>query len=564
MNGKTGHGTWTRRALLVGGCLAACAACGDTAFTAGEWDVAFAAEGSTLKLTHRASGIEVSGELAFLGPEKATDAAAAPKENWKVGDSRDGEPHRLALIDCGDAVRGHVAFQQNGARLNLLVFHREAMAYQGQLSFAGEIHGPADGFAANTLPVVDERVLQLSSGPADSANFNSIFSPGRDEAFQILSTLGLMLESGAPGTWSFEAIANIEDPAAARMAFNVERGYYRSRWTPRYAPIDRKNRPCAPTGWAGGGDLSDARIAEKCLVPFGIGERPGVGGTGADAALGASPAKWADLLGQARLAVGQMFRHGIVSWADPGPMTVGQDAFGIEQARVEATLVALPGQRLFAGDKLGGLAPDRIWLLQRSLPACDVRPGNLYPQFGLLPVWNLGVRRPFGSWHVVALFNWGDDQAEIGFEWGEIGEAADTQFLCWEFWTETWQGVNQERFAMQVPPHTVRLMAMQPYMAHPQFLTSDRHVTQGGVDLKGQQWADDVLRVTLGVVGGFPTTARFFVPESFEFKSVSVPDGVTATARREAGGKVVAVTLAAESTRDVPVTLAFRWPEAGG
>ena len=444
-------------------------------------------------------------------------------------------------------MRGYVAFQQNGARLNLLVFHREAMAYQGQLSFAGEIHGPADGFAANTLPVVDERVLQLSSGPADSANFNSIFSPGRDEAFQILSPLGLLLESGAPGTWSFETIANIEDSAAARMAFNVERDYYRSRWTPRYAPIDRKRFPRAPTGWA----EEDASVGEKFLKPF-------AGGAMTEAANASAPVKWANLLQQSRLTVGQMFRHGIVSWADPGPMTVGQDAFGIEQARVEATLVALPGQRLFAGDKLGGLAPDRIWLLQRSLPACDVRPGNLYPQFGLLPVWNLGVRRPFGSWHVVALFNWGDDQAEIGFEWGEIGEAADTQFLCWEFWTETWQGVNQERFAMQVPPHTVRLMAMQPYMAHPQFLTSDRHVTQGGVDLKGQQWADDVLRVTLGVVGGFPTTARFFVPESFEFKSVSVPDGVTATARREAGGKVVAVTLAAESTRDVPVTLAFR------
>lgn len=560
MNGKTGLGTWTRRALLAGGCLVACATCGDTAFTAGEWDAAFAAEGSTLKLTHRPSGIEVSGALAFQGPEKATDAAAAPKEDWKVGDSHDGAPRRLALIDCGGDVRGYISFLANGARLNLLVCHREALSYQGQLSFAGEIHGPADGFAANTLPVVDERVLQLSSGPVDSANFNSIFSPGRDEVFQILTPLGLLLESGAPGTWSFEAIANIEDPAAARMAFNVERDYYRNRWTPRYAPIDRKRCPSAPTCWAGGDDPSGARIVEKFLKPFGIGTRSAfdAGGKGADAARPASPVKWEDLLRQSRLTVGQMFKHGIVSWADSGLMTVGQDALGIEQARVEATLIALPGQRLFAGDRLGGLAPDRIWLLQRSLPACDVRPGNLYPQLGHLPIWNLGVRRPFGSWHVVALFNWDDGQAEIGFDWSEIGEAADAQFLCWEFWTETWQGVNQERFAMQVPPHTVRLIAMQPYMAHPQFLTSDRHVTQGGVELKGQQWADDVLRVTLGVVGGFPTTARFFVPESFAFKSVSAPDGVTATARREAGGKVVAVTLASERTRDVPVTLAFR------
>ena len=78
------------------------------------------------------------------------------------------------------------------------------------------------------------------------------------------------------------------------------------------------------------------------------------------------------------------------------------------------------------------------------------------------------------------------------------------------------------------------------------------------MELKGQQWAEDTLRVTLNVIGGFPMTARFFVPESFAFKSVSVPDGVTASTRREAGGKVLAVTLAADRTQDVPVTLSFK------
>ena len=92
MKSKMNFGTWARNALLVGGCLATAAACGDTAFAAGEWDVSFAEEGATLKLTHRPSGIEMSGELAFLGPEKATDAAADPKADWKVGVPRDGVP----------------------------------------------------------------------------------------------------------------------------------------------------------------------------------------------------------------------------------------------------------------------------------------------------------------------------------------------------------------------------------------------------------------------------------------------------------------------------------------
>ena len=110
---------------------------------------------------------------------------------------------------------------------------------------------------------------------------------------------------------------------------------------------------------------------------------------------------------------------------------------------------------------------------------------------------------------------------------------------------------------MQVPPRSVRLLAMQPYAAHPQFLTSDRHITQGGVELKNQQWANDALRATINVIGGFPMTARFYVPDSVSFKSVSVPDGVTATTRREAGGKVLAVTLATDKTQDVTVTLSF-------
>ena len=110
MKSKTGFGTWARHALLAGGCLTVAAACGDTAFTAGEWDVAFAAKGATLKLTHRPSGIEVSGELAFQGPERATDAAAEPKADWTVGDPRDGVPRRLAVIDRNNDAQGYLAF----------------------------------------------------------------------------------------------------------------------------------------------------------------------------------------------------------------------------------------------------------------------------------------------------------------------------------------------------------------------------------------------------------------------------------------------------------------------
>ncbi len=737
-----------RRLLPMALVLAAGAACGDTAFTAGEWDVSFVAEGASLKLKHRSSGAEVSGTLEFTGPEKATDAVAEPKVEWRIADSRDGVKNRLALVDTGNNAQGYLTFQPNGARLNMLAYHRTALAYQGRLSFFGEIRYHDDAFSANTLPVSGERVLQLSSGGADSGLHNTLFSPLRDEAFLILAASGLTLRSGAPGVWTFEIDADICDPAGTEILFNIERGYYRNRWVPYYAPIDRRRCPRAPTGWmswniyfdqAGSKEnLAEARLGAKYLKPFGLeiwsieswqgnspklpvanfhnmdleyykpqfpegmkwlaeeirklGFRPGLwmapfgtgstnfymahkdwflhgkdgkplpcwngrftldptveaarnhlrdifrtasrdwgyeffkidgmsgrgpgycahkyerpevracfadpscpnpfelcvkafregigddriflacqghftgaeaayadaSRTGADIVHPNQPVKWSNLLLQARCTVNQIFTHNIVFWADPDCLMISQDALAVEQARVEATVVALPGQQMFAGDKLGELAPDRIKMLQQVLPVCDVRPGNLYPQFGHLPVWNLNVKRPFGSWHVVALFNWMDEPALVGFDWGEIGEPADQSFSCWEFWTESWQGVNQEHFEMQVPPRSVRLLALQPYAAHPQFLTSDRHITQGGVELKDQQWSEDCLKATINVIGGFPMTARFFIPDSFAFKSVAVPDGVAASARREAGGKVLAVTLSAEKTQDVPVSLSFK------
>ena len=94
-------------------------------------------------------------------------------------------------------------------------------------------------------------------------------------------------------------------------------------------------------------------------------------------------------------------------------MLVNQTALEREQAQVETTVVALPGQQTFAGDKLAELAPDRVRLIQQALPVCATKPAKLYPQFGHLPVWDLHVARPFGDWHVVALFNWSDVEAQI-------------------------------------------------------------------------------------------------------------------------------------------------------
>ena len=278
--------------------------------------------------------------------------------------------------------------------------------------------------------------------------------------------------------------------------------------------------------------------------------------TGADIVHPNQPVKWENILLQARCTVNQIFVHSNVFWCDPDCMLVNQAALKRDQAQVEATVVALPGQQTFAGDKLAELAPDRVKLIQQALPACPTQPAKLYPMFGRLPIWDLAVSRPFGDWHVVAMFNWEDEERHIGFDWREIGEQATRHFIAWEFWTERFLGSVDGRLELSVPPRSVRIVALQPDLGHPQFLSSDRHITQGAVGLVDQRWRNDALTLSVEAVGGFPQTLRIAVPKGYAFKSASAPNA-RISAAAESDGQVLAVTLETESSATTSLILTF-------
>ena len=280
--------------------------------------------------------------------------------------------------------------------------------------------------------------------------------------------------------------------------------------------------------------------------------------TGADIVHPNQPVKWENILLQARCTVNQFFAHSNVFWSDPDCMLVSQGALAREQAQVEATVVALPGQQTFAGDKLAELASDRVKLIQQALPVCQTRPGKLYPMFGHLPVWDLHVSRSFGDWHVVALFNWSDEEREVSVDWKEIGESRERVFVTREFWTDAYLGERKGSLSAAVPPRGVRLFALHEAADHPQFVGDDRHITQGAVELNALEWDAAAKTYTLDVksVGGFPFTYFVRMPEGFSFKSASAPKGGTVEAKMR-DDLLLAVTISATSSQDVKAVLQF-------
>lgn len=277
--------------------------------------------------------------------------------------------------------------------------------------------------------------------------------------------------------------------------------------------------------------------------------------TGADIVHPNQPVKWENVMQQAGRTLNQIFVNNIVFYSDPDTLLVRD--LPTEEARVTATIVALPGQQTFFGDFLGKLNDEQTRMLQQTLPVVDARPGALYPYFDYLPIWDLKIGRSFGAWDVVALFNWSEDAASLGFELAELG-LAPGEYLGYEFWTGRFCGATSDRFETLVPGRGVRLVAFHRAQAVPQFLSSDRHITQGAVDLRDVSWRENAqeLTATFALVGKNRTTATFHVPQGYRFLNAEGAD-LDLTTALEAEGEILKVGMIAEESCERTITLKF-------
>lgn len=277
---------------------------------------------------------------------------------------------------------------------------------------------------------------------------------------------------------------------------------------------------------------------------------------GADIVSPNKPVQWNGVYNQGRCILNQAFTHNIVVFADPDTLLIHD--LPLEEARVSATVVALPGQLTFFGDKLAGLSEDRMKILQQTLPVADVRPVSLYPYFSMLPVWNLRVHNTMlGDYNVVALFNWEEKTRMITFTAGELGIDKDANFLLFEFWTQKSLGRMNDIYSAEVAPHSVMLIAMHKEKNIPQWLSSDRHIAQTAIELKEYEWKTDTssLAGKINLVGSFPLTMHVNVPQGYSFSEAAC-QGATCSAVQEPGG-ILAVTFKARKTGEYPFLVRF-------
>jgi hypothetical protein len=155
----------------------------------------------------------------------------------------------------------------------------------------------------------------------------------------------------------------------------------------------------------------------------------------------------------------------------------------------------------------------------------------------------------------VSLFNFGDERQTVGTSVEKLG-LPQGDYVYYEFWSGDW-GETSGELARELPPHSNALVALHRKGPHPQLLSTDRHVTQGGVSLEAVAWdkASKTLAGTTRVVGGFPSRLYFRVPEGFSLAGVT-SDGAQSSDRMTETG-LLEIALKSEESGSVAWALRF-------
>lgn len=189
---------------------------------------------------------------------------------------------------------------------------------------------------------------------------------------------------------------------------------------------------------------------------------------------------------------------------DPDVMLV-HEPFTIEQARMWTSLIALSGGVVFLSENFSQLPKERLEIVKKAMPV--YRNHHQAYQFGrpadLLEnnppqIWNLRVEREFEEWNVVGLFNWSNQEIEKDVKLSVLGLAPSEAYHLFEFWENEYRGFVRDGFKVTLPPESCKVFSVRKALDHPQLLSTQRHLTQGGVELREVRW-DSYARELKGI-----------------------------------------------------------------
>jgi hypothetical protein len=212
------------------------------------------------------------------------------------------------------------------------------------------------------------------------------------------------------------------------------------------------------------------------------------------------------------------------------------------------------------GENLADLDAERLRLLTLVLPSFGqaARPLDMFlntpPE-----VYDLKVKTSWDQWHVVMLQNWNeqDKSYEIGF--ARLGLEEGKSYLVYRFWDQTLLGEYRGKVDLKVGGQEGESFVMRDVPSHPWVLSTDLHLTQGGVELPEVQWQEGEKKLS-GVAARHPGAEGHvvvYVPKGYDMSTASGPY----EKEREPSGAAVIHLKVQFQNSTMPWSLTFSGPQ---
>ena len=192
------------------------------------------------------------------------------------------------------------------------------------------------------------------------------------------------------------------------------------------------------------------------------------------------------------------------------------------QAQAAATLLSLTGGNIISGDRLLDLDPVKIEILKKTLPSWGeaARPVDLFDT-DLHRIFALKVKKPFGEWTVAGFFN--SDKSELkGYSmplnrlWLDNAKT----YIVYDFWNNRFAGEINKEMRVSVLPDSVLLLSIHEKPSIPKIISTDRHISQGAVELEDVRWDADkgiLSGISLGAADS-AYNVYIYVPDSHSWR----------------------------------------------
>jgi hypothetical protein len=260
------------------------------------------------------------------------------------------------------------------------------------------------------------------------------------------------------------------------------------------------------------------------------------------------------------------FLNGRTWWNDPDPSYV-RNSIPLNHARLITSWVALSGQFYLNSDWIPGLAPERLDIIKRTIPAhgATARPIDYFDS-PLPSLWLVTDTRGLNRRDVLGLFNWESSPKTFKCSATKAGLETGKRYYAFDFWANKPVASFQDQFEIEVPGQSCRVIAVRSAEDHPVLVSTSRHVTQGMVDVADEKWnASGTLSGTSRVVGGDAYELRFaglndgghWKPESLLLSEEDAKAGVTIEVKPNSEDGWLRVVIRSKDSRDVRWTVQF-------